>query len=596
MACRSQPTQKAPQREPNERAVPFMRKATVIVFALLAVTGGLTAIVKLFDYDVWWHVRVGQWIWDHQTLPRSDPFSFTGDTPYGSHPVLSELVFHFVHAIGGTHGITALNAVLVAVIVAQVLVLALRNPSPSSAQLVACTSTLALWFPASSFRLGPKPELFTYIGLGLVLYVLRKVVEGPGFPALWFLPVLFVFWANLHRGGVMAIGFLVVTVAVLLARGSTRRKGWMVACVTFLSTLALCVNPSGIGYFTSTVSVMSTSSYSRFIREWAPMSLGFLQSEGKWFAVLGAICIVEAIRKRKLDLETVLIVLATVAAIKSVRLVPIAALTMVPACARLLEKMVEVVQTRVGSSIRQPIWVVLALAMGMAGLGAKYVTSLPPSAWGLGVLTWRVPVEAVDFLRRHPPPGERMWNNLNYGGYLLYALGPEKKVFIDGRNDMVYRPEFYEEALTAANDPLLLQRQLDRFAVDFAVGPSTGLIDQRYVGLFSSPDFVPVYMDDLVTVMVRKTEASSEYLREHAYWTLRPHEAVRRAASIASDPQNRLFEIEARRNVEQAPNSIRAWFVLALLEKARGRTERYENAREVAMALSVKRGIVLPHL
>src|SRR5208283_857695 len=48
------------------------------------------------------------------------------------------------------------------------------------------------------------------------------------------------------------------------------------------------------------------------------------------------------------------------------------------------------------------------------------------------------PTEAVDYLRRHPPP-EPMFNELVFGGYLLYERGPSHPLFIDGRLE-IYIP------------------------------------------------------------------------------------------------------------------------------------------------------------
>ena len=45
------------------------------------------------------------------------------------------------------------------------------------------------------------------------------------------------------------------------------------------------------------------------------------------------------------------------------------------------------------------------------------------------------PVAAVDYLRQHPHP-KGMFNDYFYGGYLIWRLGPQHKVFIDGRGDL----------------------------------------------------------------------------------------------------------------------------------------------------------------
>jgi hypothetical protein len=53
----------------------------------------------------------------------------------------------------------------------------------------------------------------------------------------------------------------------------------------------------------------------------------------------------------------------------------------------------------------------------------------------------KFPVSAVNYLESHPAKGN-MFNEFTWGGYLLYRLWPEQKVFIDGQTD------FYGEKLT----------------------------------------------------------------------------------------------------------------------------------------------------
>jgi len=53
----------------------------------------------------------------------------------------------------------------------------------------------------------------------------------------------------------------------------------------------------------------------------------------------------------------------------------------------------------------------------------------------------QLPVKAADWLIAHPIEG-KMFNDINWGGYLLYRLWPEQKVFIDSQSD------FYGEKLT----------------------------------------------------------------------------------------------------------------------------------------------------
>ena len=38
----------------------------------------LATVHPVFDWDIWWHLRTGQWIAEHGRLPDHDPFTAIG--------------------------------------------------------------------------------------------------------------------------------------------------------------------------------------------------------------------------------------------------------------------------------------------------------------------------------------------------------------------------------------------------------------------------------------------------------------------------------------------------------------------------------------
>jgi hypothetical protein len=56
-----------------------------------------------------------------------------------------------------------------------------------------------------------------------------------------------------------------------------------------------------------------------------------------------------------------------------------------------------------------------------------------------------LPVGAAAWIREHRPDGE-MFNPYNWGGYLMWVLWPDYRVFVDGRTDL-YGDEFLREYL-----------------------------------------------------------------------------------------------------------------------------------------------------
>jgi hypothetical protein len=117
-----------------------------------------------------------------------------------------------------------------------------------------------------------------------------------------------------------------------------------------------------------------------------------------------------------------------------------------------------------------------------------------------GFLPEKFPVRAVDFLESHPVKGN-MFNEFTWGGYLLYRLWPEQKVFIDGQTD------FYGEKLTRDYDAIYnsqpgYEQLMQRYKVDWVIIQRTS---QLALELEKKPnDWTKDYSDELSVIYTRK--------------------------------------------------------------------------------------------
>jgi hypothetical protein len=75
----------------------------------------------------------------------------------------------------------------------------------------------------------------------------------------------------------------------------------------------------------------------------------------------------------------------------------------------------------------------------------------------------RNPVAAVEFLKSHRLPAP-IYNRYGWGGYLIYQLYPEYRVYIDGRAD-VYGDEFFAEAMRIYDGSADWTGSLDRYGI-----------------------------------------------------------------------------------------------------------------------------------
>jgi hypothetical protein len=106
------------------------------------------------------------------------------------------------------------------------------------------------------------------------------------------------------------------------------------------------------------------------------------------------------------------------------------------------------------------------------------------------------PVAAVDWLERQPDLGQG-FNFFSWGGYLLYRLWPDQRVFIDGQTD------FYGEDLTRQYEQVITLQPgwegiLEQYGVRWVIMPPNSAL----VGaLQSRPDWQLLYTDETAAIL-----------------------------------------------------------------------------------------------
>ncbi len=120
-----------------------------------------------------------------------------------------------------------------------------------------------------------------------------------------------------------------------------------------------------------------------------------------------------------------------------------------------------------------------------------------------GIQTDRFPVAAVSWVKKNPGAvrGE-MFNEMRWGGYLILVM-PERKVFVDGRDD--FYGEFIREYLTVDGLWPGWEKVLDTRRVGWTLTPRAHPLNQM---LALRPDWTPVYADGVAVVFGRVASAA----------------------------------------------------------------------------------------
>jgi hypothetical protein len=236
----------------------------VVLWTALLAIPAVTALQPVTEYDTWWHLRTGQWIVEHGTVPTTDPFSTTGDAkPWVAYSWLFGLLFHGLYAALGLRGILLYRVVLAVAVVAALghLVARRQRQLAVGAGLVAAAA-VAL----TPLLVGERPGLFTILFATLTLDTILTLREGQNCRAVWLLPLTYAVWANIHVQFVHGLFLLGLACAAPLADrflGGRRdgqhadtwgSPGWRrLVGLTAACFLATFLNPYGVRLYSVVV-------------------------------------------------------------------------------------------------------------------------------------------------------------------------------------------------------------------------------------------------------------------------------------------------------------------------------------------------------
>ncbi|HSY59459.1 MAG TPA: hypothetical protein VK795_07855, partial [Terriglobales bacterium] len=114
------------------------------------------------------------------------------------------------------------------------------------------------------------------------------------------------------------------------------------------------------------------------------------------------------------------------------------------------------------------------------------------------------PVGAVNYMSDHEVPGP-LYNAYLFGGYLVWARGPEHKVFIDGRADVYERGGIFQDYLRIS------RVQSGALDVLRSYGIRSCLIERdEALGtlLSATPEWKRVYVDSTAALYVRGQDSA----------------------------------------------------------------------------------------
>jgi len=489
----------------------FLPRIEYILFA--AIFWGITASgprILNFDGDLPRHLLNGKLVLQTWRVSTTDIFSFrTEGFPSIPHEWLSQVIFAQIYDWLGLNGIVLLTAL----VVMTVWMIVFNESMTRSNSLFISLIFTALAMGATQIHVLPRPHIFTYLLTATWIYLLERV-DDKKFHAKWILPLVMLLWVNMHGMFVIGIGiwgiYLVGDFLEQPSRtwfSSVKAKTLMIGGGLLFFTTFL--SPSGIRIWEAIASLGSSSYITSKVPEY--QSANFHAPE-TWPYVLILLLILIGLARtntRPSWIHALLIGAFTVLSLYTSRMIPLFAIVVTPIAAKTITDWIhheypqsrflriEENISRTNSSSTGWIWIILAILS--AGILLHSGRTIDLENRGNVFDNRFFPVEAVTWLKQNPQQGH-MFNEFDWGGYLLLKLWPDQQIFMDGHTHI------YGEELTKEYERVVTQSSgwediLSKYEITWIIVRSDAPLGNT---LSRSGEWEISYQDDTAIILARK--------------------------------------------------------------------------------------------
>lgn len=459
----------------------------------------------VLDLDIWWHLKVGDWIVQHLAVPHTGILSRTAaDRPWVAYSWGYEVMLSRAYAWFGLLGVGLFGTMLAIAIAFAVYWMARRL---SGRFWIACLLAAATC-SAFLFDMMPRPGFLSIVLFAVTLTLILQAQRSGQRQTLYWLPLIFLCWANLHIQFIYGLFLVGLLLAVNLAQRGAARLGVEASLLasptlpagTLAAVFGACVIATLIGpnsyHLYEVVANYSHAKvpYSTIIELQA---LSFRAFSNYVELLLAGAAFYAVGWQKRIDLfKLALLVIGSVVAFRTMR---DAWFLCIPAAACLADQSIDAVVDAADRGSQDTalelagVFTFVALAMLLFARDTEFTTR------GLDrAMTGTFPVRAVNFLRRNPQPGP-LYNTFDWGGFLMWYM-PQYPVAIDGRNDL-YGDGLDERFFRTQSGDL-------SYKTDPALNEAGVILLRKTDGLVYSlsldPNFQRIYEDELATIFVRR--------------------------------------------------------------------------------------------
>ena len=379
-------------------------------------------------------------------------------------------------------------------------------------------SPLALWITllivpvVGCWEWNVRPSIVSHLLFILTLFLLQKYEINKNLRTLYFMPLIFLVWANCHLGFILGLATTSVTLLFFIfGKDISKTEIKRIAILLGVCFLVTLLNPHTyklIPYFFQIAGLQQND----HIHE--TRSPNFHDRLTLPYQVIMGLLLISLTFQRKASLNMLFLTFGFfIASLHALRLSPYFAfssgivigqqLNLRPD-KRLHDLLLIFERWERGSCV--PV-IIIILVMSFA-----VATGHTSRVIALGFSDTLFPVKACNFAKQHEIPGN-LWSDDYWGGYAIFSLFPRYKVCVDSRLDMYGDKIFFEMRAcylgTFCPDPNII---LNKYQINWVL-----IRKETPLASFLENDkkWLKIYSDDIAVIFLRNTDTNRIWLGEH---------------------------------------------------------------------------------
>ncbi len=484
--------------EPGARSSPsrlrgWLPTPEVILLGLAFWVG----IGMIRDFDIWWHLAAGREIVQTGIIPTVDSWSHTvAGKDWFAHEWLTEILFYGLYVWGGVNALLlwkALTGLATLILLSRVYQRA--DPAKGPAYVLGLLAGIICIY----YHWLERPHLITNLFLAVQVWCLERWLRGGPDRLKWLVP-LYLLWANLHGGVIVGLATFGLYgagqfISFLADESGAEARLRHIALVALLCLGASLVNPRGVDLVTYPLKYTGAGTLAADITEWT--SPDFKEYRPMEVLLLSLLLGLLLVRTGALPTEVILVLAGLHLFLQSKRNIVFLALFVLPVAVDRLRLLFKGGRLEGAFSRADRPGAGRALLVAFVLLVSVHLVWIQPPR----ISSNYYPQGAVDYLKEAGLGDRPMLNEFVFGGYFVWHLYPEYRVFIDSRTDLFFDQFIFAEYLAVFKLAMGWQEVLDKWDISlmvFEVGHPLSTV------LEATGHWKEVYQDRVATIWIRQ--------------------------------------------------------------------------------------------